>query len=217
MTETVERDEVAALVGTENARLADALAGIDDAAWARPSLCDGWTVRDVVVHLLMAYRLSIPRFLLGMAFTGFDFDRFAHGWAADDTRSPDRALADLRATATERFGVPGAPPQAPVSHLVVHTQDVARPLGLTLDPAPRAAQLTLDQLTGDRFAQLPDEARAGLTWVATDVDWRSGEGPEVRGRAADLVSVLGGRPAALDDLGGPGADEARRRIGPGAS
>ena len=46
-----------------------------------------------------------------------------------------------------------------------------------------------------------------LRLIATDADWTHGErGPLVRGRAADLVSVLGNRPAMLARLGGDGVD-----------
>jgi hypothetical protein len=38
-------------------------------------------------------------------------------------------LRDLRATEQQRFAVPGAPAEAPLSHLVIHAQDVYRPLG----------------------------------------------------------------------------------------
>ena len=209
----MEREaEIAALVAAENERLVALLEGLDDAAWRTPSLCPGWTVRDVVVHLLMAYRLSIPRFLLGMLTTRFDFDRFAHRWAADDTRSPGQALADLASTPSERFNVPGAPPEAPLSHLTIHTQDVVRPLGLALATDPRAAAIVLEQLTGPRFTYLSEATQAGLTWTATDSDWRHGDGPEVRGTGTALVTVLGGRAVALDELEGPGLPELRRRL-----
>jgi hypothetical protein len=47
----------------------------------------------------------------------------------------------------------------------------------------------------------------GLRLRAVDIDWSHGEdGPRVSGRAADLVSVLGNRPARLDRLDGDGVD-----------
>ena len=206
------RAEIATLVRSENERLAAVLDGLDDAAWRTPSLCPGWTVRDVVVHLLMPYRLSIPGFLLGMLRHRFDFDRLARHWAVDDTRSPEQARADLRSTADERFNVPGAPPEAPLSHLTIHTQDVVRPLGLTLPTEPRAAEIVLEQLTGPRFTYLSEDTRAGLTWTATDSGWQHGGGPEVRGTGTALLTVLGGRSVALDELDGPGLPELRRRL-----
>lgn len=52
---------------------------------------------------------------------------------------------------------------------------------------------------------------AGLTLVATDVDWSYGEGPEVRGPAEALLKVTCGRPVALADLEGPGLERLRSR------
>jgi hypothetical protein len=53
----------------------------------------------------------------------------------------------------------------------------------------------------------------GLRLIATDADWTHGErGPLVRGRAADLVSVLGDRPAMLARLGGDGVDVLASRV-----
>jgi hypothetical protein len=52
----------------------------------------------------------------------------------------------------------------------------------------------------------------GLRLVATDVDWTHGNGPEVRGRGADLVSVLGNRPKMLARLSGDGMPELSSRV-----
>ena len=51
--ENHEMDDVWAAVAAERVALADLLDQIDDAAWSRPSLCGGWTVRDVVGHLVV--------------------------------------------------------------------------------------------------------------------------------------------------------------------
>jgi len=54
-----------------------------------------------------------------------------------------------------------------------------------------------------------------LQLVATDADWTHGErGPRVEGRAAELVSVLGNRPAMLPSLGGDGVDLLVSRVSP---
>lgn len=44
----------------------------------------------------------------------------------------------------------------------------------------------------------------GLSLNATDVDWRSGVGPEVRGRAIDLLLLVANRRQVVGDLDGPG-------------
>src|ERR1700680_3986775 len=40
------------LMDTEAGRLDRYFVGLDAAAWSRPSRCDGWSVRDVLAHLL---------------------------------------------------------------------------------------------------------------------------------------------------------------------
>jgi uncharacterized protein (TIGR03083 family) len=45
-------DDPATPLLRQRARLAALLAGLDDEQWAAPSRCDGWSVQDVVAHLI---------------------------------------------------------------------------------------------------------------------------------------------------------------------
>ena len=51
----------------------------------------------------------------------------------------------------------------------------------------------------------------GVTFVATDARVRLGTGPEVRGRAIDLLLLLANRSQVLDALTGPGVDLVQTR------
>jgi uncharacterized protein (TIGR03083 family) len=209
--------DIPALLAIETAALVATLEalGPDEDRWHTPSLCDGWTVRDVVVHLLMPYELSVPRFLVGLLRARFSFDALADRWARTDPRSPVQALAALADTPRRRFAVPGAPPEAPLSHLVIHAQDVVRPLGIALRPGPEAARVVLDQTRSPRFRQaLPAGLPEGVAYRATDADWAFGEGAEVTAPAAALITTFAGRAAALDELGGPGAPLVRAGLAP---
>src|SRR6187431_1938237 len=44
-------DDVMGALAEQQAELSGLLADLDDAGWARPSRCEGWSVADVVVHL----------------------------------------------------------------------------------------------------------------------------------------------------------------------
>ena len=44
-------EEILADLADQHAELDGILGGLDDAGWARPSACEGWSVADVVVHL----------------------------------------------------------------------------------------------------------------------------------------------------------------------
>ncbi|WP_051737603.1 maleylpyruvate isomerase family mycothiol-dependent enzyme [Pseudonocardia halophobica] len=96
--------------------------------------------------------------------------------------------------------------------MLVHGQDIARPLGRPREmPAPAVAA-ALDHAWGSSFYGARKRF-AGLRLRATDPDWSAGEGEEVRGPAADLLLLATGRPAGLDALDGPGVTQAAARVG----
>ncbi|HEY3700806.1 MAG TPA: maleylpyruvate isomerase N-terminal domain-containing protein, partial [Acidimicrobiales bacterium] len=49
---------IVAALAEQQAELSDLLSGLRDADWQRPSLCDGWTVADVVLHLAQTNELA---------------------------------------------------------------------------------------------------------------------------------------------------------------
>ena len=205
--------DITDLVRTETSRLADVLDGLDEAGWTAASLCAGWSVRDLTAHLLMPYELSVPSFLLRMLRARFDFDAVADRLAREDPRDHRELVAALRTTPQRRFNVPGAPAEAPLSHLVIHAEDVYRPLGL--DPAvePRALDAALAQSTRRPF--VAKGLLDGLTLATTDSAFRLGDpagAAAVGGPARALLGVVAGRPAGLAELTGPGVERLRERL-----
>ena len=61
-------------IGVERTSLAEALTRLSGDAWDRPSLCAGWSVRDVVAHLIATARMTPPKFFGRMLDSGFRFD-----------------------------------------------------------------------------------------------------------------------------------------------
>ena len=53
----------------------------------------------------------------------------------------------------------------------------------------------------------------GLSFVATDLDWRRGTGPAVEGSGEALLMAIAGRTAALPELSGPGVQAFAARMG----
>jgi hypothetical protein len=161
----------------------------------------------------MPYEQSIPRFLLAMAAARFRFDTMADRWARRDTRTADQLAAALRVTAQLRFPVPGAPPEAPLSHLVIHAGDIYRGLGRPHTPAPETAAILLHELMAPRNQRsLVPGLLDGLRLVATDTDWSHGEGPTVTGPASALITTIAGRAAALTELSGDGVRSLSQRL-----
>ena len=46
-------DEVWAVIDLQRQRTADLLDQLSDEEWRQPSLCQGWTIRDVAAHLTL--------------------------------------------------------------------------------------------------------------------------------------------------------------------
>jgi uncharacterized protein (TIGR03083 family) len=60
-------------IRAERESLVDALAGLADSAWERPSLRIGWSVREVVAHLISTAQLTPPAFFGKLIANGFRF------------------------------------------------------------------------------------------------------------------------------------------------
>jgi uncharacterized protein (TIGR03084 family) len=52
-------DEILAALDEQQAELDGLINPVDDAAWLRPSRCDGWTVADVVLHLAQTNEMAV--------------------------------------------------------------------------------------------------------------------------------------------------------------
>ncbi|WP_226359263.1 maleylpyruvate isomerase family mycothiol-dependent enzyme [Pseudonocardia sp. ICBG601] len=127
------------LVHAERAALLADLRDLPDDRWDTPSLCPGWTVHDVLAHLVDTARTTRTRFVLGMLRARMDFDRpqNAAGVARERGATPAetvrRFAACLPLTAT-----PPAPLATRWVEMVVHGEDIRRPLGIVRPYAPAA-------------------------------------------------------------------------------
>lgn len=200
-----------AIYAVERDRLVEQLEGLDAASWRTASLCDGWTVRDLCAHLLMPYELGFGAMIPGLIRARLNFDTFARRWAINDGRSGIELTAAIAQTSAAGFSVPGAGELAPVAHLVIHAGDARHPLGLDRAVSSEASSRVLDDLTSGKHSVGKDRLR-GLRFTATDTAWSFGDGPDVRGDGATLLSALNGRRPAAGDLTGEGAGEFRSRL-----
>lgn len=196
--------DISELTKVERDRLTTALTDIPEADWRTPSLCAGWTVRDTVAHLLMPYELSIKGLLAGVVRSKLRFNRFADSWARQDARTPDQLLAALNTIDDRRFGGPGVPTSAALSHLVSHGGDIYRPLGVDHVVDDAAARIVLDELVGRGRRSLSPGILDARRFRATDIDWSHGTGATVSGPATALILTLLGRDAAVHELQGDG-------------
>lgn len=166
--------------------LADLLESLTPQQWGTPSLCDGWTVRDVAVHVTHAHA-GFGRALKAAVRSGFRFNAMAYRAAVEDPSTPDEIVAALRAMVGSRRKAPGA---LPLLDVLVHTQDVAIPLGIDRRMPVDAGIDTAERLWAMRFPINTSRAFASVSLHATDCDLTLGEGRRVDGPVRDIVLAL---------------------------
>ena len=199
------RNDVWPLVHAERAALIADLSQIDAAQWEQPSLCDGWTVHDVVAHLVDVARTTRLGFVVDIARARFDFDRQNNrGIARARGASPGETLQRLRDVAA-RTSTPPAPLDTRLTEEVVHGEDIRRPLGIVHSYSEEAVVRSLRQQvrTSTSFGGAK-ELVAGVRLTATDAGLTIGDGPVVSGTALALLLAVSGRRVALDELDGSG-------------
>ncbi len=205
-----------ALIAAERLRLADELAQLSADDWAQPSLCAGWSTHVVAAHLNAPWEISLPTVLVGIVRNRGNIDRAFDQMALDLARRlpPDRCVAGLRTNATHRFTPSMMGPEAPLTELIAHGNDILAPLGRSVDVAPDALRTSLTWLAaGNRKGFVPASRVQGLAFEATDVDLRCGSGPAlVAGPALAVITTLLGRRSGEAPLTGDGVPVLLERI-----
>jgi uncharacterized protein (TIGR03083 family) len=189
--------------------LVERLAGLDDEQWNFPSLCALWRIRDVLAHVTAGAEgaFGVGSIFRGVIRHGFNYNRWvAFDGQARGQQDPEVVLHALRNAAVapaNRQAPSGATSVTALAHVLIHGQDMCRPLGIARD-LPEAHLVAVADFVTTSFIFRAKKRIAGFTLTATDMDWSYGHGPEVRGPAEALVMMMAGRSAALDDLSGEG-------------
>lgn len=200
------------LIHAERARLADILENLSDDEWRANTLCSDWTVEQVVAHLTAGANTGLLTWLLSMLRAGFNpakhnERRLVHHLGS----TPAETLANFRDSITSTTA-PTKDYPAWLGEVIVHGQDIARPLGLALEPDPAAVGEVARFYAAKDFAVNSKKLVNGLKIEAKDASFQHGNGPRVRGNLLDLVMSMAGRPGYIQTLEGDGVDELRRRI-----
>lgn len=210
------------LLWEQMANLAELAKGLDDADWDHPSLCDGWRVRDVYGHMCVGHTYPMPKLIAKVAASGFNVDKGSAkesaAWASAHTTAEITATIDRIATDHVRKGISKLIPDSDgyVDH-IIHELDIRRPLDRPRALPPERMVAALDAMTKKQGGGTkPRKRMAGLSFTATDVDWSTGEGPEVRGSGEALLLALANRDVALGELEGEGAATFAGRVGASA-
>lgn len=198
----MDNDQLWSTIHQERGRLLRLLRSLDPAEWDRPSLCAGWRVREVAAHTISSSGYSVPAMVVGVIRARGDFDRLMDRLAREQGARPvEQIMARYERQATSRRRPPGTKPQDPLVDVLVHSQDIAIPLGrehaMPIGPAREAAEFVWTR----GFPYDAQRHHAGTRFVATDVDFTAGEGETVQAPIADILLTMTGRPTVWTECG----------------
>jgi len=195
---------------TERAELAAFLATLTPQQWEAPSLCAGWSVKDVVAHMFSYEELDtrglVKRFLKGRIVRANEV-----GVAEFAALGPQQLLDFVGSHLQPRGLTAGFGGMIALVDGMVHHQDIRRALGRPRTIPAERLKRVLQVVPGNPRLGAGRRTR-GLRLRATDLDWTHGNGPEVTGPGEALLMAMSGRPAAIDDLSGPGKPTLAKRI-----
>lgn len=213
MADHHRRDGLWAAIHVERGALADDLAALDDEAWATPSLCGAWTVEDVVAHLVAGASVGRLKWLGSILAARFDADLHNRRRLLEYRgHSPGETLQRFQAVVHSRTA-PSGHTAAWLGEVIVHAEDIRRPLGIVHRP-PVAAVTEVAHFYAERDFAVPSRsAIRDLRLEAVDGPFVTGEGAVVRGTTFALTMAMAGRSAYFDELTGPGASILAARHG----
>ncbi|MEV6333635.1 maleylpyruvate isomerase family mycothiol-dependent enzyme [Nocardia vinacea] len=191
----------------ERGELAELLAGLAAERWDEPTLCAGWRVREVVAHITMPFRMSMPRFALEMLKARGNFNKMADRSARSDTAvlTAEDLVAAVRDNVDHPWKPPGGGSAGALSHDVIHGLDITVALGLDrIVPAERM-RMVLGALSPRSVGFFGVDLDM-IELRADDLDFTYGSGSVLAGSAQDLLLVLCGRTLPAGSLRGDAAE-----------
>jgi uncharacterized protein (TIGR03083 family) len=193
----------------ERRSLAATLAGLDDEQWEQPSLCEGWTVKEVAAHVIAHPQIGwaqMPGMVARNLGHGYNATIFREVKRLGERSTRESILADFQTYDSSTRKVPTTTPVEPLIDALVHHQDILRPLGLRHEMAPEAAAVAADRSRRLAFLSGSRAVVKGTRMVATDIDWSRGRGPTLTGPVQELLMVCMGRGRVAEGLSGEGTE-----------
>lgn len=192
--------------------LAVDLASLDDADWRRPTLCGQWDVEHVVAHLTAVASVGRWAWLRSIAAARFRPEVHNERRLAEHLGAgPAETLRRFEQVVGARVA-PTGDLAAYLGEVLVHGQDIRRPLGIPGSPDVEAWTVVAEFYAARDFAVNSRTMAKALRLVATDGPFRAGDGPEVSGPTEALVMLMAGRAPYLDEVGGAGKGSLASRL-----
>lgn len=186
----------------ERSDLATYLRTLSADDWQAASVCEGWSIKDVVAHVVSYEELGtlalIKRFIRGRIVRANEVG--VHDFAA---YAPEELIRFLERHLHPQGLTSGFGGMIALVDGTIHHQDIRRTLGHPrVVPVERIERILPLVPRNPRLGA--GKRIKGLRLRANDVDWQHGDGPEVVGAGEALLMSMAGRRCAVDELSGPG-------------
>jgi uncharacterized protein (TIGR03083 family) len=188
----MDSDVVWRHIDRERSRVADLLESLSQAAWDRPSLCQGWSVRDVGAHLTFSHA-RLRDVAWPAVRSGFRYNAMIRYAAVRSPLTHEQIVTTLRGFVGSRRRAPFVTELEPLLDILVHSQDICLPLGIEHPMPVDAAVAAADRVLSLRGPMRLWEPPRGVRLVATDTDWAYGDGPVTKAPMQSHLLALTGR------------------------
>lgn len=191
----------------QRAALRATLAHFTEEQWNAPSLCSKWRVRDVAGHAI-----SSPQITWGVTAILVP-TMIRHGYNGAIERDGIRRgsvpieelLRQWNTWATVRRGPVTTSHLEPLFDILIHTQDIYRPLGIDYDMPLEAVKAIMNRgwLLGKTMPG--HQSNKQFRFRATDTDWERGNGKLIlEAPLQEILMMVSGRQPRLDTVTGTG-------------
>ena len=175
----MDTDTIWRHIDAERTWTADTLESLPPDAWETPSLCAGWSVRDVAAHLAMA-QARVSDIAWPALRTGLRYDAMIKYAALHSPLTHEQIVARLRGFVGSRRKAPLITDLEPLIDILVHNQDIAIPLGIDHPMPPDAAAAAADRVLSTPWPLRRWKPSPSVRLVATDAEWAWGNGDTAR-------------------------------------
>jgi uncharacterized protein (TIGR03083 family) len=179
-------------IDNERSWLADLLESLPQASWDKPSLCEGWSVRDVGAHLTFSHA-RLRDLMWPAVRTGLRYNAMIKYTAVRSPLTHEQIVSTLRGFVGSRRRVRFVTDLEPLLDVLVHTQDICVPLGIQHPMPVDAAVAAADRVLSLRGPMRLWEPPRGVRFVATDADWVYGDGTVTEAPIQSHLLTLTGR------------------------
>ncbi len=208
----MKKPDLIELAEAERADLLTFLRELSQDQWDAPTLCTQWTVREVAIHIVSYDELSAPSLVAtflrgGLRVSTVNDIALNRCGGLSPTGVIDLVARHQRPRGlTSMFGGGIA-----LTDGTIHHQDIRRALNVPRTIPPERLIPVLNFALG--APTLPAKKNSkGLRLTATDIDWTTGDGPDITGPGEALLMAVAGRTDSLSELTGPGLEILKPRL-----